>query len=796
MSLGVPPQFWVAEIIPMESDPDNTGVENKTYLTMMKNLRILMSVALLGTGMAATAQTVAADTAKTVVLNDVEVLGTRAEGNTPIAFTNLTKKQIAAVNFGQDLPFLLATTPGVLTTSDAGAGVGYTSIRVRGTDATRINITANDIPMNDAESHSVFWVNTPDLASSLADVQVQRGVGTSTNGAGAFGASINLRTQRFSATPFAEFSGSYGSFTTHKETVSVGTGLLKDRWALEARLSNIGSNGYRDRATSDLKSFFVQGGWFAGSTSVRLIAFGGREETYHAWDGISRDMLSTDRTYNPNGEIKRGGKVVGFYDDQKDIYRQMNYQALCEHIFSPMWRLNVGLHYTDGYGYYQEYKNARTLTEYGLTPFTTAVKADDGTVSTQTVKKSSLVRRKVLDSGFGGAVFSLHYTGERLSATLGGGANRYINNHYGRVLWVENYVGDLDPSHEYYRNKGRKTDFNIYLKGNYSIWRGLSAYADLQLRHIAYTIKGVNDKWDWTASPERMQLLDVDETFNFFNPKLGLNWQVDPSHRVYASMGVAHKEPTRNNYNDGPLTVHPRSERLIDWELGYAFNHGRWSASVNAYYMKYKDQLVLNGKLNEIGELMAENVPDSYRMGLELQAGCRITDWLRWDVNATLSRNRIKNYVGYVSNYDADTWDDLWSQTAIECGNTTIAFSPSAIVGSVIAFEHRGFTAQLQSQYVSRQYLDNFERKDDSLDPYFVSHLHLGYSFTLPRLKRVSVGVSIYNIFNKRYENNGYSQTAALYKGGDKSGSYTLVSDPRFYPMAGTNLLAHLTLSF
>ncbi|MBR6285167.1 MAG: TonB-dependent receptor [Muribaculaceae bacterium] len=768
----------------------------------MKLYQLLLSAALLGASLAATARDLEADTTQTVTLSDVEVLGTRATSKMPIAFTTMTKAQLNAVNHGQDIPFLLSTTPGVLTTSDAGAGVGYSSIRVRGTDATRINVTANGIPMNDAESHSVFWVNTPDLASSLQDVQVQRGVGTSTNGAGAFGASINLRTQLFSTTPFAVFSGSYGSFTTHKETVSVGTGLLHDRWALEARLSNIGSNGYRDRATSDLKSFFVQGGWFDGSTSVRLIAFGGQEETYHAWDGISRDMLVTNRTYNPNGEIKRDGKVVDFYEDQKDIYRQMNYQALCEHTFSPEWQLNVGLHYTDGYGYYQEYKNARTLVEYGLTPFTTTTIADDGTVSTSTVKKSSLVRRKVLDSGFGGAVFSLRYTGERLSATLGGGANRYINNHYGRVMWVENYLGELDPSHEYYRNKGRKTDFNIYLRGNYTLWHGLSAYADLQLRHIAYTIKGVNDKWDWTANPERMQLLDVDEKFNFFNPKAGLNWQITPKHRIYASLGVAHKEPTRNNYNDGPLLVHPRAERLIDWELGYTYNGGRLTAGVNLYYMNYKDQLVLNGKLNEIGEPMSENVPHSYRCGIELMAGFQLTSWLRWDVNATLSRNRIKDYVGYVSDYEADTWDEMWSQdgkpsqTAIECGNTTIAFSPSVIANSVFALNYKGFTAQFQSQYVSRQYLDNFQNRDDSLDPYFVSHLHLDYTFTLPRLKNITVGVSIYNLFNEKYETNGYSQTAALYKNGSKANGYTLSSDPRFYPMAGTNLLAHLRLNF
>ena len=787
----------MAENIPIESEPDNAGVENKTYLNNMKLNKLLTTVTLLGASIMAVGQTtVPEDTILKKTLNEIEVLGTRATNTTPVAFTNISKQQIEAVNHGQDLPFLLTTTPSVITTSDAGAGVGYTSIRVRGTDATRINVMANDIPMNDAESHSVFWVNTPDLAASLQDIQVQRGVGTSGNGAGAFGGSLNLRTRDFILNPYAQFDGSYGSFSTNKESVRLGTGLLRDRWTIDARLSHIGSNGYRDRASSKLYSYFLQAAWFNTTTSVRFITFGGKEETYHAWDGISRDQLETDRTYNPNGEIKRNGKVVGFYNDQKDIYKQVNYQLLAEHRFSPELKLNAGLHYTSGYGYYQEYKNARTLVEYGLQPFNLAVTNEKGDITIETVKKASLVRRKILDSNFAGGVFSLKYDNHRLNATLGGGFNRYTNSHYGRVLWVENYIGELDPSHEYYRNKGEKNDFNIYLRGNYNVWRGLSVYADLQYRHIGYTIKGLNDKWDWTASPEHMQILNVDEKFDFFNPKAGINWQINANNRAYASVAVAHKEPTRNNYNDGLLLVHPRAERLLDWELGYAYNDSRWVAGVNAYYMKYKDQLVLNGKLNEIGELMAENVPDSYRMGVELLAGYQFAKWLRWDVNATFSQNRIKNYVGYVNDYNADNWDEMWTQTAIECGNTTIAFSPSVILNSIISGNYKGFAAQLQSQYVSRQYLDNFERKDDSLNGYFVSHLHFSYSFSMPHTKRITMGVSIYNLFNAKYETNGYSQTAALYKGGDKSVGYTLSSDPRFYPMADTNLLAHISLLF
>ena len=749
--------------------------------------KTLLTAATMLASLVVAAQTTATDTVPSIALSEVEVLGTRASEKTPVAFTNITAKQLAAQNHGLDIPFLLTMTPSVITTSDAGAGVGYTSMRVRGTDATRINITVNDIPMNDAESHSIFWVNTPDFASSVRDLQVQRGVGTSTNGAGAFGASVNMRTQSFSSNPFAEVSGSYGSFNTNKETLRVGSGLLGDHWAIEARLSHIGSDGYRDRASSELMSYFGQVGYFDDRTSVRFVTFGGKEDTYHAWDGISRNELKTDRTYNPNGEIKHDGKVTGFYKDQKDIYRQTHYQLIWNQAFNPMWKLNVALHYTDGYGYYQEYKNNRTLKEYALEPVVTA----DGTS-----KKASLVRKKCVESDFGGGVFSLQYNGERLAATLGGGINRYSNDHYGNVIWVENYTSVLAPDHEYYRNNGRKTDFNIYVKGNYMINRSLSAYADLQYRHIGYRITGNNDKWDWTASPEHLQVLDIDEPFDFFNPKAGLSWQIDPRNRAYASFAVAQKEPTRNNYTDGLFLEHPTSEKLYDTEVGYELRLGDFAAGANFYYMKYKNQLVLNGKINEIGELMAENVPDSYRTGVELMAGYRFTDWLRWDVNATFSRNRIKDYVGYVSDYDADTWDDMWTQTEVHAGSTAIAFSPSVTMGSVIALDYKGFTASLQSQYVSRQYLDNFESKDDSLDPYFVNNLDVAYTFTLPHIRSITVGATVYNLFDEKYETNGYSMTSALYPGGSKDNKYSLYSDPRFYPMAGINALAHLTLRF
>lgn len=756
----------------------------------------LMAIALLGAGITAHAQTSAKDSMKVVNLQEVQVVSTRATAKTPVAFTNVKREQISKQNFGQDIPFLLSTTPSVLTTSDAGAGVGYTTIRVRGTDATRINVTANGIPMNDSESHAIFWVNTPDFASSLEDMQIQRGTGTSTNGSGAFGASINMRTQSISSKPYAEVSGSYGSFNTHKETVKVGTGLINKYWAFDARLSNIQSDGYRDRASSDLKSYFVQGGYFGENTTIKFITFGGKEKTYHAWDGISKEQLENDRTYNPNGIILDDnigkGNPIGFYDDQMDNYRQTHYQLLLNHVFSPAWNLNIAFHYTNGFGYYQEYKNGRSLEEYGLKPFYLPGNSEPQ-------KKTNLVRQKLVDSDFGGGIFSLNYQNEKLNASFGGGLNRYSNDHYGKVIWVKNYTEQLDLEHEYYRNNGGKTDGNIYLKANYQLTGGLNAYADLQYRYIHYTIDGDNDKWDFTAIPERLQRLNVKENFSFFNPKTGLFWQITPNHSAYASFSVAQKEPTRNNYTDGMFDQYPTAEKLLDYELGYTYRNEWFTAGVNLYYMDYTDQLVLNGKTNDIGEAMAENVKDSYRMGIELALGAKFNDWLRWDINGTWSKNRIKDYTGYVydeSLVNGEIVDNLWTQTAIKGGNSPIAFSPSFIGNSLITLGSNGLEISLQSQYVSRQYLDNFGTKENSLDAYFVNHLSASYSFKTRHTKGITIGATVYNLFNTKYETNGYSQSVALYENGDKTKPYVIKHDPRFYPMAGTNILAHITFRF
>lgn len=726
------------------------------------------------------AKEIETDSLRTVELDDVNIMSTRATKTTPVAFTNISGEQIEKVNFGQDLPYLLSMTPSAITTSDAGGGIGYTTLRVRGVDATRINVTANGIPINDAESHSVFWVNLPDLASSVKDIQVQRGAGTSTNGAGAFGASVNLQTGHSSLKPYAEFSGSYGSFNTHKETVKVGTGLIGDHWTFDARLSNISTDGYIDRASVGLNSYYLQGAYYTDNTSVKLITFAGKERTYHAWNYASKEeMAEYGRKYNSCGYMYTDENgVAHYYDDQTDNYVQKNWQLLVNHTFSPAWNLNVGLHYTKGDGYYQEYKDGRTLVEYALQPF-----MQDGAL----VDESDLVRKKAMDNHFGGGVFSLNYKDERLNASLGGALNRYEGDHFGKVLWVKNYAGMLSPDHEYYRNVGTKTDGNVYLKADYSLTDNLNAYADLQYRHIDYTIEGNNDKWN-SVTNDGLQRLDIDDTFDFFNPKFGLSWQINDHNRVFGSFSVAQKEPTRNNYTDGKLLEHPKAERLLDYELGYVFANKWLNIGANLYYMDYKDQLVLTGELNEIGEPVAANVPESYRMGVELMAGVKLDCGFTWDINATLSKNRVKDFTETL-------YEDEWvggEQWTTKKGDTHIAFSPDFILNNQFGYNYKGFSASLQSQYVSKQYMSNADCENHVLDAYFVSNLNLAYTFKLPSLKSVTVGCTVYNLFNEEYENNGYAGSGFYYDG-DQRVRYDYAG---YAAQAGTNFLAHLTLKF
>ena len=781
---------------------------------------------------AVTAQAEEQDTLKSVELQNVQVVSTRATKKTPVAFTNMGKEQLKAVNYGQDVPYLLSLTPSVTMTSDAGNGIGYTSLRVRGTDPSRINITANGMPLNDAESASVFWVNMGDFASSVQSMQIQRGVGTSTNGAGAFGATLNMQTENIGMEPYMGLDVSGGSYYSHKETLRFGTGLLGGHWGIQGRLSNIGSKGYLDRASTKLNSYLLQAGYFGDNTVVKFITWNGIEETYHAWDYTSKYEQSLyGRRFNSCGAMTWDNDV--FYDNQTDNYHQQNYQLLWNQRFSRELSLNAGLHYTRGEGYYEQYKIDAKWASYGLwtaDPADTQTDAN-GLVYTPIVK-GDLVRQKKMANDFYGAVASLIYNNRtNLEAVVGTGWNKYDGDHFGRVTWqsgqpylyyynkandkkykvggstVYGTVNDPNakPDFEYYRNNAKKTDFNVYAKANYTFWKGLSGYVDLQYRHINYRMQDPTDSWGYNTTGAYV----VDDDFDFFNPKFGLNWDITAQHKVYASYAIAHKEPVRNNYEDNqglPL----RAERLNDLEVGYKFLSPRFSAGANIYYMNYKDQFVLTGALNEIGEAVALNVPKSYRLGVEIEAAWQPIDWFRWDANATFSKNRVKD--------SKVTLDD---GNTVSVGDAPLSFSPDVIFNNIFSFNYKGLKASLQSQYIGKQYMTNsgFDTmtgwdengnetsESIALDSHFSTNIDLSYTFALKSLgiKEVTAGITLYNIFSSKFDNNGWAAPAYKMENGKVvayNGSYATDGAQRdqwaagFAPSAPFNMMAHLSINF
>ncbi len=754
-------------------------------------MKRLILVLLMGTAM--TVQAEEMDTLKSVELQDVQVVSVRATKKTPVAFVNMDKEQLKAVNYGQDVPYLLSLTPSVTMTSDAGNGIGYTSIRVRGTDPTRINITANGVPMNDAESAGLYWVNMGDFASSVQSMQIQRGVGTSTNGAGSFGATINMLTENIGIDPFIGIDLSAGSYYSHKETVRFGTGLLGGHWGIQGRLSNIGSKGYIDRASTKLNSYFLQAGWFGDNTVVKFITWNGVEETYHAWNYTSKYEQSLyGRTYNSCGEYYDEQGNRHYYDDQTDNYHQQNYQLIWNQRLTNELKLNAALHYTKGHGYYNEYKTKRTLFEYDLD-------------HAMTWAKSDLVRKKTMDNDFYGVVASLTYDNKKnLQAVLGGGWNKYDGDHYGLTPWVKNPVDELLPDHRYYDNNTKKTDFNIYGKVTYDLLPGLNAFIDMQYRHIGIKMNGPTDEIDWTVN--KRIVYDIQKSYDFFNPKFGLNYDITQNHKVYASYAIAHKEPTRNNFennNNAGLEM-PKAERLNDLEAGYKFQSRHFSAGANLYWMDYKDQFVLTGEIDKIGEAITRNMPKSYRIGVELEAAWKPVDWFRWDANATLSKNRVK-----------DITVQLTDGSVADLGTQPLAFSPDFLLNNILTFSYCGFKASVQSQYVSDQYLTNtgiksYQTLDDNgkpvdvgmmLEGHFNTNLDLSYNFRLPKVgvKDATIGVTLYNLFSAKYDNNGWAAPAFTKENGKViatgwSDSYQY--EAGFAPSAPFNFMAHLSVNF
>lgn len=739
----------------------------------------------------AAASSMAAQTNDTLtILTSIEEINVTATLKQPTDnHVKLTQESLNENNTGQNLPYLLSATPSLVVMSDDGLGIGYTYFRIRGTDHTRINMTINDVPLNDSESQTVFWVNMTDMAASMSSLDVQRGVGTSTNGSASFGASVNMQTLQSNQTPInnkvqVAFNG--GMYNTFREMINADITLPQNMY-FQARFSKVNSDGYLERAFSDLYSYHTALGYNGKKTKLNLSIFGGKEKTYMAWDGVTAEQLKENRRYNPAGEYTDDNGNTAYYDNQTDNYTQLHTQLHLTQRLTKQWWLNAALHYTHGNGYYEQYKADKKFADYGLHAYTN----QQGEI----IKKSDFIRQKHLYNHFYGTVISAKYISEPIDLQIGGAANHYIGHHYGTVIYLRDslYPYNLPHNYEYYRSIGKKTDANIYAKTNWRIihraQEKLTLYADMQYRHVHYIIDGIND--------EDLQPIPVNETFHFFNPKAGLSYR-NQEHQTYFNFAIANREPSRQNYTEAGVNDIPQSERLYDYELGYTYSHTRFHIGINLYYMDYDNQLVLTGKYSDTGAYLTRNVKDSYRTGAEITAGVHIINRpikknkqhikLDWEGNITLSRNRILNYTDWIDLND-ENWEWI-RQEEINFGNVDIAFSPSITATSIFTFDLAGFTATLQTNFVSKQYLDNTMSEQASLKAYSTTNLNMQYELPLPKnWPSIALRCQLNNLFDAKYESNG-GNYMCLFTDGSKYYS------PWYYAQAGINLHGGFIITF
>lgn len=705
--------------------------------------------------------------------DEVVISSTRVDNQNGVAFTNVGKDEIEAQNFGQDLPYILGTQTSVVTTSDAGNGVGYTGLRIRGSDANRINVTINGIPVNDAESQGTFWVDLPDIASSTDNIQIQRGIGTSTNGAGAFGGSLNLQTEAVHNNPYSALLLSGGSFNTWRATAKAGTGIINNRWSFDVRMSQLGSDGFIDRGSSDLRSWYLSGGYYGEKLSVKAITFSGRERTYQCWYGVPQDSINAGNyTYNPAGAyIDQNGKEA-FYKDQVDNYAQDYYQLHFTYQSHPKWIFNWSLFATKGRGYYEEYKQEQDLNDYGIADTTGAV--------------NDLVRRRWLDNWYYGATFAARFNNFKgTQLTIGGASANYDGKHFGELTWATGIPANATLGGNYYRDSAQKMDNNVYVKLSQEINRRLNVFADVQARMVMYNFTGLDSSG--SQLPQDVSLL-------FINPKVGVVYSVNAKQNFYFFGGIGNKEPNRDDFTNSSPTSRPKHEQLIDIEGGWRFASKSVGAEVNLYYMHYNNQLVLTGKVNDVGAYTRENVTKSFRRGIELTFGWNLNEQFNLSGNATFSQNKIARFSEYIDDYDAG------GQVQNVYANTDISFSPSVISAGVLSWKHaKGFGASLTGKYVGVQYLDNTQQASRQIDPYFVVNLGASWSpvrpvTPLPNEKRqkramseLTFSVLVNNLLNTRYSANGY--TYGYIAGGMNRYNY-------YYPQAGINVMAMLVMKF
>ncbi|MEP2936241.1 MAG: TonB-dependent receptor [Gilvibacter sp.] len=704
---------------------------------------------------------VANDSTKVEALDAVLVQAVRVNADSPITHSNIQKEEIAKRNLGQDIPILLNFLPSVVTTSDAGAGVGYTGIRVRGSDASRVNVTLNGIPFNDAESQGTFWVNLPDFASSVENIQLQRGVGTSTNGSGAFGASLNILTDAISDSAYGEIANSFGSFNTRKHTVKFSTGTISERFELMGRLSNVVSDGYIDRATSDLKSYFLQGAYRHKGTLIKALVFGGRENTYQAYFGIDEETLANDRTFNPAGLYFNDDGQMRFYDNEVDNYAQDHYQLHWNQRLNNNWSTNLGLNYTYGRGYFEQYKEDQDFDFYDFEPIT---------LGGETIATTDLVRRRWLDNDFYVVNANVRYKESGLDITAGAFYSKYEGDHFGEVIWAQ-FAGGSTLGDQYYFGTGSKNEFTTFAKATYRIDDAWSVYGDLQGRFVDYSTGGITS--------DRIALI-VDENFSFFNPKAGATYKLNSQNQFYASYGRANREPRRSDFENGVTN----SESLDDFELGYRLDKPNTVVSANLFYMNYTNQLVLTGAIDDVGAPIRASSGKSYRLGLEIEASLNVAKGLNWSPNLALSTNKNKDFT--------TTRDGQ----LMNLGNTNISFSPSVIAGSQLSYSPiTGLSIGLLSKYVGEQYMGNIDSETSKLDSFFINDLNLVYVWdSAPWVKEIVFSGLVNNLFNVKYVSNGYFFT---YEDDfTNPGTVTTIEGAGFYPQATTNFLVGATVKF
>lgn len=713
-------------------------------------------------------------------IEEIVITPTRASNQTPTTFSMVTKEQLAKINFGQDLPVLLETTPSAVSTSDAGAGVGYTGLRIRGVDPTRTNVTINGIPINDSESHAVYWVNMPDFASSVQDIQIQRGVGTSANGASAFGASINIVTDQVSKNPYTIIDQSVGSFRTAKSTVKIGTGQLKNGFSFDARLSRITSAGYLDRASSNLNSYFLAGAWIGKKSSVKANFFSGKEITYQAWEGTPESRIKNDvagmnafadRNYLTDEQrqnLLNGGRTYNLYtyDNQVDNYRQDHFQLHFNHQFNPKLGLQLSAHSTLGKGYYEQFRANDALADYGLA---TVVLGNDSVTS------SDLIRRKWLDNQFYGGIFALTYKTNKLNLTWGGALNTYSGAHFGEVIWAR-YASNSEIRHRYYNDDAQKSEISSYVRANYTLNK-FTLYGDMQYRFIDYSYFGTSEV-NGALQEGREQT-----TFSFFNPKAGLIYNFSTRTQVYGSFAIVNREPVRDDFRQPVGGVKPQSEQLANTELGFRHQSPRFLFKSNVYWMNYKNQLILTGQINDVGGYTRTNVATSYRLGLELEAAYKLSEKLTVSGNITLSQNKVAAFTAYMDDYDNG------GQVATQFTNTDLAFSPNTIAALLLAYQPiKRVEIIWTAKYVGKQYLDNTSDETKRIDAYFVNHLGISYDYPINNSTTLKVSAQVNNIFNHTFENNGY--TYSYFYGG------VTTTENFYYPQAGRNAMIRLSLNF